>query len=105
MVSKLLPNFCTASIVSGGLLFWNLDTIGFLDVTCTETNGLEFIPMTSPSNDRAHERGQQAFFFYLKTSYFRLRLLITFRRFQPQIILKLFLFPDISKQRITCPEN
>ena len=62
MVSKLLPNFCTASIVSGGLLFWNLGTIGFLDVTCAETNGLEFIPMTSPSNDRAHERGQHAFF-------------------------------------------
>ena len=31
-------------------------------------------------------------------------LFLIFCRFQPQIVLKLFLFPDIFKQWISCPE-
>ena len=32
-------------------------------------------------------------------------LFLIFWRFQPQIVLKLFLFPDISKQWVSCPEQ
>ena len=36
--------------------------------------------------------------FFIRTSNFRLRLVLIFWRFQPRIVLKLFLFSDISKQ-------
>ena len=32
-------------------------------------------------------------------------LFLFFWRFQPKVVLKLFLFPDTSKQSISCPEQ
>ena len=32
-------------------------------------------------------------------------LFLIFWRFQPQVVLKLFLFPDTSKQSISCPKQ
>ena len=46
------------------------------------------------------------FFFFIRTINFRLRLgsvFLIFWRFQPQVVLKLLLFPDISKQWISRP--
>ena len=45
-------------------------------------------------------------FFKIRTSNFRLSwLFLNFWRFQPRVVLKLFLFPDIFKPWISCPEH
>ena len=56
----------------------------------------------SSSSVRRHHNQQFALFFLIRTSNFRpAGLFLISWRFQPHIVLKLFLFPDFSKQWVT----